>query len=225
MRILIVEDDRALRQTLKDGLTEVGYHVTSAHTVRKARALSEGQPFDLVLLDLGLPDGDGVDYLQELRVHNDCPVLIITARDTLSDKVRGFEAGGDDYLVKPFDFQELIARMRALLRRVAPPPAQNLTVADLTIDLLHREVTRSGVRIECTPREFDVLTLLALTPGKVVSRDALTLQVWKVHSKAVSMNNVIDVLMFRLRDKVDGQHERKLIHTVRGLGFMLKGDP
>ncbi len=223
MNILIVEDDAALSRTLCQGLEEQGYQTTPVRTVREARALTSDRRFDLTLLDLGLPDGDGLDYLKELRERNAGPVLIITARDTLADKVRGLDAGGDDYLVKPFDFQELLARMRAQWRRGASPGPQGLEVEDLCIDLLQREVFRAGVRIECTVREFDVLALLARTPGQVVSRDALAVQVWKVRSRAISMNNVIDVLVSRLRDKVDTGHEIRLIHTVRGLGFMLKG--
>lgn len=224
MTILLVEDDATLRRAVSRGLTEQGYDVQAAGSLERARTLAGARAPDLALLDLGLPDGDGLSLLRELRERwPSLPILLLTARDALDDKIRGLDAGADDYLVKPFDFQELLARIRAQQRRVrAAPEANRLTVADLDIDLLQREVRRGGAEIVCTPREFDVLVHLARTPGEVVSRQRLAADVWKVTSRMTSMDNVIDVLMSRLREKVDGPGQAKLLHTVRGLGFLLK---
>lgn len=221
--ILLVEDDATLRRSLLVGLADQGYAVQSASHIASARKLLSEQRVDLVLLDLGLPDGNGLDLLRELREeHKAMPVLILTARDTVPDKVEGFDLGADDYLVKPFDFLELSARIRAHLRRSTDPQGTMLNVADLSINLIHRHVHRAGVTIECTPREYDVLVYLAKTPGQVISRQLLTTDVWNIHSRLTSMDNVIDVTLSRLREKVDRDHDQKLIHTVRGLGYMMK---
>lgn len=223
--ILLIEDDPVLLRSIKRGLTDLGYPVSTASDLTSATERMRETSFHLILLDLGLPDGSGFDFLTALRKeHARLPVIILTARDTVPDKIRGLDLGADDYLVKPFDFQELTARIRARLRRIESPGTL-LEVGDLTIDLLRRRVTRAGVEIECTPREFDVLAYLAHTPGEVISRQLMTTDVWKVRSRMTSMDNVIDVHMSRLREKVDGHRTDRLLHTVRGLGYMLKAPP
>lgn len=221
--ILLVEDDPVLTRSIKRGLTDTGYHVKTAGNIAAARVKLSESPTHLLLLDIGLPDGSGFDFLEEIqKQHHGLPVIILTARDTVPDKIRGLDLGADDYLVKPFEFQELTARIRARLRRAAGQHSTMLVVGDLEIDLVQRMVRRSGVTIDCTPREFDVLVYLARTPGQAISRQLLTSDVWKVRSRMTSMDNVIDVLMSRLREKVDGDRPDRLLHTVRGLGFMLK---
>jgi DNA-binding response OmpR family regulator len=171
-----------------------------------------------------LPDGDGLTLLQEIRTYrHHIPVLVLTARDGLADRVRGLDLGADDYLIKPFAFPELLARMRARLRRqdAATGDSTTLVVDDLTMDLVTRRTVRGGVNIDLTPREFDVLALLVRHTGQPVSRSTLARDAWKITSRMTSMDNVIDVLISRLREKIDGGPSRKLIHTVRGIGFKL----
>ncbi len=222
-KILLVEDDPILARNIKLGLTDQGYQVKAAASLEAAQRISREHEIDLLLLDLGLPDGSGFDFLQQFRTsRSGTPVMILTARDEVTDKIKGLDLGADDYLVKPFDFQELSARIRAHLRRSAGQHSSTLGVADLEVDLVKRIVKRDGEAIECTPREFDVLVYLATTPGQVISRQMLMTEVWKVRSRMTSMDNVIDVLMSRLREKIDGGRAVRLIHTVRGLGFMIK---
>lgn len=223
--ILLVEDDATLQRNLKRGLVDLGYKVRAASNLEAARRAIEELPCDLLLLDLGLPDGSGFDFLKTFRaLHAHAPVLILTARDQVADKIKGLDLGADDYLVKPFDFQELSARIRAQLRRAAGQLGSSIRVRDLEIDLVKRLVTRAARSIELTPREFDVLVYLARSPGQVISRAMLTQDVWRIKSRLTSMDNVIDVLISRLREKIDGDFEPKLITTVRGLGYQLK-DP
>ncbi|HMP89795.1 MAG TPA: response regulator transcription factor [Kiritimatiellia bacterium] len=222
-QILLIEDDPVLTRSIKRGLTDLGYKVETANTLSSANDKSAVNLFDLILLDLGLPDGSGFDFLADLRKrHAGPPVIVLTARETVPDKIRGLDLGADDYLVKPFDFQELTARIRVILRRTAGQHNPVLKLGDLFIDLMRREIRRGERIIECTPREFDVLAYLARTPGQAISRQLLTSDVWKVKSRMTSMDNVIDVLMSRLREKVDGDDPVRLLHTVRGLGYMLK---
>ncbi len=224
LHLLVVEDDPTLRGALVKGLCEQGYQATGCPTLAAARAAVAGGQVDFLLLDLGLPDGDGLEWLNEVRATRpQLPVIILTARDALSDRVRGFDAGADDYLIKPFEFPELLARLRALQRRATPAALTPLCVGDLQIDLVRRTVQRGARVIECTPREFDVLALLARHSGQAVSRARLAAEVWKVSSRMTSVDNVIDVQMSRLREKVDRPEASPLIHTVRGLGYMLKG--
>jgi len=221
--ILLIEDDPVLRRNIKRGLSEQDYLVLVAGDLETARQFIVKADINLVLLDLGLPDGSGYDFLSEFRnSHPTTPILIMTARDKVLDKIRGLDLGADDYMVKPFDFQELSARIRAQLRRSLSQSGSSISVADLEIDLVHRTVSRNEKEIELTPREYDVLVFMARSPGQPVSRQVLTTEVWKVKSRMTSMDNVIDVLMSRLREKIDGESDHKLIHTVRGLGFMLK---
>jgi two-component system copper resistance phosphate regulon response regulator CusR len=221
--ILLVEDDAAIRRTVAKGLSELTFRLHTAESASAARHLLATEEIGLVVLDLGLPDGDGLDLLREIRAGGSTlPVIILTARDTITDKVAGLDLGADDYLVKPFAFQELSARIRAHLRRSSQHPASVLNAGDLTIDLVARSVQRAGRTIECTPREFDVLVYLVTNQGQPVSRQTLGRDVWKVQSRMTSMDNLIDVLMSRLREKIDSDHDLKLIRTVRGLGFMVK---
>jgi len=221
--ILLVEDDATIQRSIRKGLMELDYGILTAATLEEARKQIAHHEVDLAVLDLGLPDGSGTDLLREIRASgNTIPVIILTARDKIDDKVLGLDLGADDYLVKPFNFNELSARIRAHLRRSANQAGPNIQIGDLNVDLLARTVTRSGRTIECSPREFDVLVYLASNPGQPISREVLTREVWKVQSRMTSMDNVIDVLMSRLREKVDNGHEKKLIHTIRGLGFTIK---
>jgi len=220
---MLVEDDPVLQHSIRRGLSEQDYQVIVAGNLETARRTSQTEDINLVLLDLGLPDGSGYDFVAEFRAtHPTTPILIMTARDKLPDKIRGLDLGADDYLVKPFDFHELSARIRAQLRRSSIPSSTSISVADLEIDLANRSIRRGEKAIELTPRELDVLVFLARSAGKPVSRQVLTAEVWKVKSRMTSMDNVIDVLISRLREKIDDDHDRKLIHTVRGLGFMIK---
>jgi DNA-binding response OmpR family regulator len=184
------------------------------------------EAFDLILLDLGLPGRDGLQILTTLRTKGiKTPVLVLTARDTLQDRVAGLDSGADDYLVKPFAFAELLARIRALMRRGASD-APRLTVGDLTMDLITRKVTRGGQTVELTVREFELLEYLMRYEGQVVSRETLARDVWKETARTTPLDNVIDVHIARLRRKVDVDRPLKLIHTVRGVGFMLReGEP
>lgn len=221
--ILVVEDDAAIQRNIARGLTEQSYRVVAAGTTAEARRLLAHDEVDLVVLDIGLPDGNGLAVLREIRSKGSAiPVILLTARDTVEDKVAGLDLGADDYLAKPYDFQELSARIRAHLRRSTQQASSLLQTGDLAIDLVARTVARAGRIVDCTPREFDVLVHLATFQGQPISRQSLTREVWKVKSRMTSMDNVIDVLMSRLREKIDGDQDHKLIHTVRGLGFMLK---
>jgi DNA-binding response OmpR family regulator len=221
--ILLVEDDPSLQKKIKQGLDEQGYLTLLAGTLMDAhRFISDSNP-DCILLDINLPDGTGFELLAEWRKRNvTIPVIIMTAREKVSDKITGLDLGADDYLVKPFDFQELTARIRALLRRSTSQGGSTITLADLEIDLVSRTIKRAGRIIECTPREFDVLVYLAKSPGQAISRQMLMTEVWKVRSRMTSMDNVIDVLISRLREKIDGDRTDRLLHTVRGLGYMMK---
>jgi two-component system, OmpR family, copper resistance phosphate regulon response regulator CusR len=225
MKILVVEDERKVAKALRDGLAAQHYDVTVAHTGEEGYFLVSEQVFDLVLLDLMLPGRDGFQVLQTLRRSNlHTPVLVLTARDSLEDRVTGLDLGADDYLVKPFAFPELLARIRALLRRGRVDQASRLQFADLEMDLLARRTFRSGQAIELTSREFEVLEYLLKHQGRVVSREMLARDVWRETVRATPLDNVIDVHMTRLRKKVDDPFDSKLVRTVRGVGYTI-GDP
>lgn len=225
MRVLVVEDDPKVGSALRTGLSGEGYDVVVAPTGEDAFFRATTEPFDAILLDLGLPGRDGLEILASLRQHGlRLPVLVVTARDGVDDRVRGLDGGADDYLVKPFAFTELLARLRALLRRGRPEDALRVRIADLELDPLARSVTRGQVPIELTRREFELLEYLIRHQGQIVSREMLARDVWKEPQRGTPLDNVIDVHVARLRKKVDTGAGSRLIHTVRGVGFMVK-DP
>jgi two-component system copper resistance phosphate regulon response regulator CusR len=222
MRILVVEDEQKVANALREGLEGEQFDVVVERTGEGAFFRVTTETFDLVLLDLGLPGRDGLEILSALRQRRlETPVLILTARDTVQDRVLGLDAGADDYLVKPFAFAELVARIRALARRGRSAEVSKLGLADLAMDLMTRKVTRGARSVDITVREFELLEYLLRHNGQVVSREALARDVWKETSRSTPLDNVIDVHIARLRRKVDTESDNKLIHTVRGVGFML----
>jgi DNA-binding response OmpR family regulator len=227
VRVLVVEDERKLAQILASALQAEHYDVVVAPTGDDGFARANAEVFDLVVLDLMLPGRSGLDILQTLRQRNiETPVLILTARDGLDDRVRGLDLGADDYLVKPFAFPELLARIRALLRRGRPSDVLRLKAADLELDLVTRRAVRGERLLELTNREFELLEYLLRHQGHHVSREMLVREVWKEPRRAKPLDNVIDVQMTRLRKKVDTEGGERLIHTVRGVGFVLReGEP
>jgi len=223
VHILVVEDETKVAQALKEGLEREGYEITVARTGEEGYYLIDARPFDLVVLDLMLPGRDGLEILATLRRRDrGIPVLVLTARDAVQDRVAGLDTGADDYLVKPFAFPELLARIRALVRRGRPEPPSSLKVSDLEMDVPGRRVMRAGRGLELTAREFELLEYLLRNRGRVVSREMLARDVWKETGRATPLDNVIDVHIARLRRKVDDAFEAKLIHTVRGVGFIVK---
>jgi DNA-binding response OmpR family regulator len=227
MRILVVEDEQKVADALREGLEDERYEVVVERTGEGAFFRVNTETFDVVLLDLTLPGRDGLEILRAIRQRRmETPVLVLTARDSLEDRVTGLDAGADDYLVKPFAFAELLARVRALVRRGRVADAPRLAVGDLEMDLVTRKVLRGGRPVDLTVREFELLEFLMRYQGQVVSRETLARDVWKETSRTTPLDNVIDVHIARLRRKVDLEHMGKLIHTVRGVGFMLReGEP
>jgi two-component system, OmpR family, copper resistance phosphate regulon response regulator CusR len=223
VRILLVEDETKVGNALSTGLQAEGYEITWAQSGEEGFFNASSQAFDLILLDVMLPGRDGIEVLQTLRKQGSkTPVLLLTAKDAIEDRVLGLDAGADDYLVKPFAFAELSARLRVLLRRNKPEAAASvLTVATLEIDPIKRTVTRESQRIDLTAREFELLEYLARNHDRVVSREMLARDVWKESGRATPLDNVIDVHVARLRRKMDDPFEAKLLHTVRGVGFTL----
>ncbi len=223
MRILVIEDEQKLGHALREGLEAEQYGVALAHTGEEGFYLVLTESFDLVILDVMLPGRSGFEILGSMRQHGfKTPVLMLTARDTVEDRVHGLDAGADDYLVKPFAFPELLARVRALSRRGAPETSPRLRIGDLEVDVIGRAVTRSGQALELTAREFELLEYLVRHQGHVVSREMLTRDVWKEAGRHTPLDNVIDVHVARLRRKVDDQFNQKLVHTVRGVGFVVR---
>ena len=227
MRILVVEDEQKVADALREGLEDERYDVVVERTGEGAFFRVNTETFDVVLLDLTLPGRDGLEILRALRQRRmETPVLVLTARDSLQDRVTGLDAGADDYLVKPFAFAELLARIRALVRRGRVADAPRLSVGDLEMDLVTRKVLRGGRPVDLTVREFELLEFLMRYQSQVVSRETLARDVWKETARTTPLDNVIDVHIARLRRKVDLAHNVKLIHTVRGVGFMLReGEP
>jgi len=221
MKILIVEDEIKTGEYLKQGLSEAGFVVDLTHNGLDGHHLAMTENYDLLILDVMLPDVDGWRILQSLReTSNKVPVLFLTARDSVDDRVKGLELGADDYLVKPFAFAELLARVRTLLRRgVNPSTELKLTIADLELDLPRHRVKRGGQRIHLTAKEFALLELLVRRQGEVLPRSLIASQVWDMNFD--SDTNVIDVAIRRLRAKVDDDFDIKLIHTLRGMGYMI----
>jgi two-component system copper resistance phosphate regulon response regulator CusR len=223
-RLLIVEDEPKLLQGLERGLRREGYEVVAAASGENGLRHALGQPFDGIVLDWMLPGRDGLHVLSELRrVGKTLPVLILTARDTIDDRVTGLDAGADDYLVKPFAFAELLARLRALLRREQAERSAVLRAGDLELDLLERQVRRGGVEVVLTQREFDVLAYLLRHKNAIVTRDMLGRDVWKDPLHALT--NVIDVYIKLLRRKLEKPGQPPLLHTIRGVGYSLRDEP
>jgi DNA-binding response OmpR family regulator len=222
VRILVVEDEQKVANALKEGLEDERYEVVVAQTGEDAFFRITTERFDLILLDLMLPGRDGLQILASVRKSGiETPVLLLTARDSLEDRVTGLNSGADDYLVKPFAFAELVARIRALLRRGRTTDTLRLGIADLNMDLVTRKVSRGNRTVDLTAREFELLEYLLRHEGQVVLRDMLAREVWKETARGTPLNNVIDVHIARLRRKIDVDQGLKLIHTVRGVGFML----
>ncbi len=224
MHILLIEDEPKVASALKQGLEADGYTVSIAYSGEEGFYLLCQGGNDLAILDVMLPARNGFEILKSARqLGMKVPVLLLTARDAVEDRVHGLDAGADDYLVKPFAFPELLARVRALLRRGGNPesPAR-WRVADLEMDAAHRLVSRSGKHIELTAKEFEILEYLILNKGRVVSREMLAREIWKESARQTPLDNVIDVHITHLRRKVDDGFHSKLLHTVRGVGFVLR---
>jgi two-component system copper resistance phosphate regulon response regulator CusR len=222
MKLLVVEDETKTGDYLKQGLSEAGFVVDVARNGLDGHHLAMTEAYDLILLDVMLPDVDGWRILQSIRhAGQRTPVLFLTARDSVEDRVKGLELGADDYLVKPFAFVELLARVRSLLRRGSVPMlADRIQVADLELDLPRQRATRAGQRVNLTPKEFALLELLVRRQGEVLPRSLIASQVWDMNFDGDS--NVIDVAIRRLRAKIDDGFEPKLVQTVRGMGYMLE---
>jgi two-component system, OmpR family, response regulator len=222
MRALLVEDDGTIAEFIMRGLKEAGFAVDHAADGESGLGLAAAGQYDVAIVDVMLPRLDGLSLIRELRRRQvTTPVLILSARHTVDDRVTGLEAGGDDYLIKPFAFTELLARVQALIRRASGAPAStSLTAGDLTLDLRTRTATRGGRNIDLRPREFALLEFLMRNAGRVVSKTMILSHVWDYNFDP--RTNVVDVLVHRLRDKIDRGFERKMIHTVRGIGYVLK---
>jgi len=222
VRILIIEDEKKVAKALREGLEAEHYEVSLAANGEEGFFLASQGSFDLVLLDLMLPRRNGIDVLATLRKRSiQTPVFVLTAKDAVEDRVLGLDRGADDYLIKPFAFPELLARIRALLRRGRMDQILKLQREDLEMDLVTRKVSRGAQPLDLTAKEFDILEHLLRHWGRVVSREMLARGVWHVTARATPLDNVIDVTIARLRRKIDDPFEKKLLHTVRGMGFVL----
>jgi len=223
MRILLIEDQIKVAEALRHGLETERFNVSVATTGEEGFYLISSQVFDLLILDLMLPGRDGLEILRTLRNRGqDTPVIILSARDAVQDRVLGLNLGADDYLVKPFAFEELLTRIRSLFRRGRSQDMLRFIVNDLELDRVTRRVTRNGTVIELTTREYELLDYLLLHQGRVVSREMLVREVWREAARATPLDNVIDVHIARLRRKIDNGHAQPLIHTLRGVGFMIQ---
>jgi two-component system, OmpR family, copper resistance phosphate regulon response regulator CusR len=223
MRILVVEDEKKIAQALCKGLESNQYSVSVALTGEEGFFLATTEKFDLVILDVMLPVRDGLEVLTALRQRGfSVPVLVLTSKDTVEDRVRGLDVGADDYLVKPFAFSELLARVRALVRRTKQDISSKLILADLEMDVSRRFVSRAGKEVALTAHEFDLLEYLFRNQGRVVSREMLARDVWKGAARYTPLDNVIDVHIAHLRRKIDDPSGQKLLHTIRGVGFVLR---
>ncbi len=226
MRILVIEDEHKLGRAIQEGLQADQYVVSLAHTGEEGYYLVQTESFDLIILDILLPGRNGLEILATIRKHGfRTPVLLLTAQDSVEDRVRGLDTGADDYLVKPFAFPELLARVRALGRRGSAEASSNrLKIADLELDISARSVSRAGQDLDLTAREFELLEYLVRHRDHVVSREMLARDVWKESDRHTPLDNVIDVQVARLRRKVDDRFKRKLVQTVRGVGFVLRDE-
>ncbi len=221
MRILLVEDNRRLSTSLKLSLVDAGYAVDTAYDGVEGQELAEMTPYDVIILDIMLPKRDGYEVCRELRQQRmNTPILMLTARDAIEDRVKGLDSGADDYLVKPFAIDELHARLRALLRRDAPDKTGLITVADLTIDPATHYVVKNGVPIDLTAKEYSLLEYLLRNPNRLITREMAQNHVWSYDYDGAS--NVVDVYIRRLRRKIDEPFEVKLIETVRGVGYRVR---
>ncbi len=221
MRILIVEDEIKAAEYLRKGFSENGFVADVANNGEDGLHLALTGDYDLIILDVGLPERSGWSIIAEMRrKEKEMPVLFLTARDAVEDRIKGLELGADDYLIKPFVFSELLARVRTILRRGPLRQPDVITIGDLVIDLVRHKASRAGQRLELTPKEFALMSLLARRTGEVVSRTLIAEQVWDMNFD--SDTNVVDVAVRRLRAKVDDPHETKLIHTLRGVGYVLE---
>ena len=226
MRILVIEDEPKLGLAVQEGLKAADHVAMLVQTGEEGFYLVQTESFDLLILDVMLPGRSGLEILQTMRRHGlKTPVLLLTARDAVEDRVLGLDTGADDYLVKPFAFPELLARVRALSRRALPDSSPKLQIGDLELDVEGRSVTRGGRPLDLTAREFELLEYLVRRQGHVVSREMLTRDVWKEAGRHTPLDNVIDVHVARLRRKVDEQFAQKLVHTVRGVGFVVREGP
>ena len=222
IQVLVVEDDESIGSNIEKGLKAAYFDVARARSGEEAFFMATSQTFDAMLLDIGLPGRSGLEVLAALRAGgNEVPVMIVSGAHSVEQRVAGLHAGADDYLTKPFSMSELEARLRALLRRGRGEVALRLAVHDLTMDIAARQVERAGRALEPTALEFDLLALLMRRAHKIVSRDTMAREVWKETQRATPIDNVIDVHIGRLRKKIDAPGSRPLIHTVRGVGFLL----
>lgn len=225
-KVLIVEDEMKIAEALTKGLQDEGYETQAVASGEEALFLLSRERFDMILLDIMLPGRDGFEVLKMLRASQDAtPVIMLTARDSVEDKVQGLDQGADDYLVKPFAFSELMSRLRLRLKKSKPESTVQLNFEDLKMELLSREVSRAGIKIDLTVKEFEVLEYLLRHRGEIVTRDMLAKDVWKTTARATPLDNVIDVHIARLRKKIDQDGQIPMIHTVRGVGFTLKVMP
>ena len=221
MKILLVEDEKKVASFIKKGLEEEYYTVDVVYDGKEGLKLALGEEYDLMIMDVMLPFKDGFTLVKEIRAEkNNTPILLLTAKDSVEHKVAGLDSGADDYLTKPFAFEELLARMRALLRRKDDSKSVNLSAADLVLDTQSHKVTRAGVEITLTPKEYSILEYLLRHKNHVVSRTLLSEHVYDYHFD--SDTNVIDVYINKLRNKIDRQFDNPLLHTIRGVGYILK---
>ncbi|HLJ56099.1 MAG TPA: response regulator transcription factor [Chthonomonadaceae bacterium] len=222
MRILLIEDDQPIAEFVSRGLQEADLDIECVTDGTEGLRLATIEQFDLIILDLMLPGTDGWEICRAVRLRrNPVPILMLTARDAVEDRVRGLNVGADDYLPKPFDFSELLARVRALLRRDKLHKGGRIQIADLVIDSMRRSVTRAGHEVVLTPREFSLLEALARSEGEVLTREMITERVWR---NDMSFSNTVDVHIGSLRKKIDADHPKKLLHTIHRIGYMLR-DP
>ncbi len=221
MRILVIEDEKKVASFIKKGLEEEHYAVDTAHDGETGLYLSENNEYDLIVLDLMIPKIDGLEVLRRTRTNkNNVPILVLTAKDSVEDIVRGLDSGCDDYLTKPFEFVEFLARIRALLRRERTEKEPVLKIRDLTLSLVTHKVTRQGKEIELTSKEYALLEYFMRNPNKILTRTMISEHVWDYHFD--SLTNVVDVYVNYLRKKIDKGFEHKLIHTIRGVGYLMR---